>query len=90
MRPGTNKTAYEIWKEISRKEIARQKLQNTTVAPSVAIEKESESGIESSVETSSTTEPVTENFDITDQTIKDPSTRIQKNHPTESIIGDLI
>ena len=28
-------------------------------------------------------------MDITDQTTKDPSTRIQKNHPTENIIGDL-
>ena len=28
-------------------------------------------------------------MDITDQTTRNPSTRIQKNYPTENIIGDL-
>ena len=63
----------------------KKQFQNSTVTLSVATETEFESEIESSIETTSTTKPV----DITDQTTRDPPTRIQKNHPTENIIGDL-
>ena len=65
-------------------------LQNTIVAPSVATEKESKSETEFFVETTFATELLIENFDITNPTIRDPPTRIQKNHPTENIIVNLI
>ena len=65
-------------------------LQNIIVALFVAIKKELESEIESSVETTFAIELVIENLDITDPTTKDPPTKIQKNHPTENIIVDLI
>ena len=46
--------------------------------------------INKEIATSSATEAATDTFNITNQVIRDPLTRIQKNHPTGNIIGDLI
>ena len=62
-----------------------KQFQNFAITPSVATKTESESETESSIEATSVTEPV----DITNQTTRDPPTRIQKNHPTKNIIGGL-
>ena len=40
-------------------------------------------------ETSSVTKSENENFDIIDPVIRDPPTRIQRNHPAENIIGEI-
>ena len=40
-------------------------------------------------ETSFVTESENENFHITDPVIRDPPTRIQRNHPTKNIIGEI-
>ena len=73
------KNAIDLTDEVEKQ------LQNATVTPVVATETDSGSDIESSIDETSATEPV----DITDQTVRDPPTKIQKNHPTENIIGDL-
>ena len=65
-------------------EIEKQ-LQNTIVAPYVAIETESKSEMKTCVEIAFTIKLV----DITDPTTKDSPTRIQKNHLTKNIICDF-
>ena len=77
--PSSEKDAIDLTDEVEKQ------LQNAAVTPAVAIETDSGSDTESSIGETSATEPV----DITDQTARDPPTRIQKNHPTENIIGDL-
>ena len=61
----------------------KKRFQNSTVTPFVATEIKSESETEFSIEETS------ELVDITDQTTRDQPIRIQKNHPTKNIIGDL-
>ena len=77
--PSSEGKAIDLTDEVEKQ------FQNVVVTPAVAIETESDSEIESSIDATSATEPV----DIIDQTTRDPPIRIQKDHPTENIIGDL-
>ena len=93
LRQGTNKTSYEIWKDDSRKDEgiylvdeAENQLQKSNVTPDVVTQDVEENKTEPSVATTSATKVVTNIFD---PTIRDPPIRIEKNHPTENIIGDL-
>ena len=62
-------------------------MQKINVTPDVVTQDVEENKIEPSVATTFATKSVTSIFY---STIRDPPTRIEKNHPTENIIGDLI
>ena len=57
-------------------------MQKINVTPDVVRQDVEENKTEPSVATKVVT-------DILDPTIRDPPTRIEKNHPTENIIGEL-
>ena len=61
-------------------------LQKINVTLDVVAQDVKENKTEPSVATTSATKAVT---DIFDPTIRDPPSRIERNHPTENIIGDL-
>ena len=65
---------------------AKSQLQKINVAPDVVTQDVQENITKSSVATTSVTKAITNIFY---PTIKDPPTRIEKNHPAENIIGDL-
>ena len=65
-------------------------LQKTNVTPNVVTQTSLDSTTKPPITTTSAIESVTEIFDITDSTIKNPPTRIQMNHLSGNIIGDLI
>ena len=70
--PSSEEEAVDLTDEV------KKQFQNVAITLAVATETESDSETESSIDVTSATEPV----DITDQTARDPPTRIQKNHPT--------
>ena len=70
----------------SRKEEGIYLVDEANVTPDVVTQEVEEDKTEPSVVTTSATKAVT---DIFDPTIRDPPTRIEKNHPTENIIGEL-
>ena len=65
---------------------AENQLQKINVTPDVVTQEVEEDKTEPSVASTSATKAV---MDIFDPTIRDPPTRIEKNHPTENIIGEL-
>ena len=69
---------------------AKTQLQKMIVTPYVATLIDSDSTIETIDATNSTMEVVTKIFDIIDPITRDLPTRIQKDHPTENIISDVI
>ena len=66
---------------------AENQLQKINVTPDVVTQDVEENKTKPSVATTSATKAV---MDIFDPTIRDPPTRIEKNHPTDNIIGELI
>ena len=65
---------------------AEDQLQKINVTPDVVMQDVEENKIEPSIATTSAMKDVT---DIFDPTIRDPPTRIEKNHPTVNIIGEF-
>ena len=85
--------ASEKDENVSCIEGAKSQVHKDIVTPNVATlsvpDITTTSAIKPNVTTVIATDPKTDIFDITNPFMRDPPTRIQKNHPTRNIIGNL-
>ncbi|KAI3467948.1 hypothetical protein Pfo_024611 [Paulownia fortunei] len=101
LRPGTKVTSYEIWKDkkpnlkqiISLCEETKidqeEKVKTDVGIPDVTTSKTTSEDVAPDAATSSESEEETKSFDTFEKVRKEPSSRIQKNHPADQVIGGI-